>query len=60
MDKLTKEEGLLILELISDSIKETKEMQKFNLYQNQHDQEYFNNKLKLLTDIYNKDFYSHK
>lgn len=60
MDKLTKEEGLLLLELISDSIKETKEVQKFNLYQNQHDQEYLNNKLKLLTDIYNKDFYSHK
>ena len=60
MDKLTKEEGLLILELISDSMKEVKEMQTFNLFQNHNDQEYFANKLKLLTDIYNKDSYSHK
>lgn len=60
MDKLTKEEGLLILDLIIVAKKEVEDMQKYYLFQNQDDQEYLTNKLKLLTDIYNKDFYSRK
>lgn len=60
MDKLTKEEGLLILDLVISPKKEVQQMKDFYLFQNQGDQEYLDNKLKLLIDIYNKDFYPHK